>query len=529
MTRHPEEHRSGRATKDPQTSGQPRQIPRAPVPIVARSGVSVAGRGPAAPRGAPARPRRRSPAAAPPPPVARRDRSARAPARRAGALRPFGSARAEVSSGTAAAADGPMRPSVRAARQRRSGFSLRSASTRTPTAAGGRGPDARERRGHYGVRVVARQSPRERRHRRLGRLSEVPEAPRGERDHVAVRAPERLHEPWHVVRGQLHARQGPRRLARGRTRFGRRAPRRGTASHFARRGRARRGRRRTSARTAAEPFSVSVVASAEASAARSPSTSRRRSRGGSPFTRRPLAYRVSATKRGAASAQVVVVEERRGTGPAERRQQVEAAQPLGRAERSPRAPAPRPAERPARPGSGTGRRPSRRQPRPLRPPGAARGPRRRSASIAARTRGRVGRREEALDVVDLAALRVHREAHESRAFVEAGEPLRRTREVVEQLRDVVEADGEDRLVRPVLPRDALPGDPLLPGGPAPERDVHHLDPPSLRAEPGLEPLRVRLLRPDLGPERHAVPEDRDAAVRPRASRASASGPAGRRG
>ena len=93
--------------------------------------------------------------------------------------------------------------------------------------------------------------------------------------------------------------------------------------------------------------------------------------------------------------------------------------------------------------------------------------------------------------------------------MQAGEPLRRAREVVEQLRDVVEADGENRLVGVVLPRDALPGDLLLPGGPAPERDVHHLDPPPLRAEPGFEPLRVRLFRTDLRPERHAVPEDRD--------------------
>ena len=121
----------------------------------------------------------------------------------------------------------------------------------------------------------------------------------------------------------------------------------------------------------------------------------------------------------------------------------------------------------------------------------------------------VGLGEEALHAVDLAALGVHQEAHERRALVKAREPARRAGEVVEQLRDVVEAHREDHLVRVVGPRDALPGGALLARGPAPQGHVHHLDAAPLGTKARLEPLRVGLVRPDLRPERHAVAEDRD--------------------
>ena len=126
--------------------------------------------------------------------------------------------------------------------------------------------------------------------------------------------------------------------------------------------------------------------------------------------------------------------------------------------------------------------------------------------------GRVRVAEEALDRVDLAPFRVHQQPDEREALVERKQPAGRAREVVVELGDVVEADREHRLVGAVVARDALPGDALLAGGPAPERDAHHLGAPALRGVARFEQLRVRLPRRQLGPERHAVAEERDAHV-----------------
>ena len=123
---------------------------------------------------------------------------------------------------------------------------------------------------------------------------------------------------------------------------------------------------------------------------------------------------------------------------------------------------------------------------------------------------RVGLAEEPLDGVDLAALGVHQQAHERRALVQrrAASAAGRSRLLKSSgmsLRHTASSAWSGRYGA----RDPLPRDPLLPRRPAPERDVHHLGAPALGREARLEQLRIGLLRRELGPERHAVPEDRD--------------------
>ena len=127
---------------------------------------------------------------------------------------------------------------------------------------------------------------------------------------------------------------------------------------------------------------------------------------------------------------------------------------------------------------------------------------------------RIGLGEQPLHPVDLALLGTDQEPHQRQALVERHQPARRSREVVLQLRDVVEADREHGLVRLVCARDPLPRGPLLARRPAPERDVH-----DFRSRPGghevrLEQLRVGLLPRELRPERHAVAEERDPPIPP---------------
>ena len=72
--------------------------------------------------------------------------------------------------------------------------------------------------------------------------------------------------------------------------------------------------------------------------------------------------------------------------------------------------------------------------------------------IARSTRALFGslNRRSTLSISRPSAFSTH--AHERRARVQARQPARRTREVVEELRDVVEADGEHRRVRAGTPR-----------------------------------------------------------------------------
>ncbi len=412
-----------------------------------------------------------------------------------------------MSDGTAEAAGEPIRPSVRAARQRRSASALRRPSTRTPTAARRRGTDPGQGCGHHRVRVVAREGPREVGHRRLGRGAQVPQAPRGKGDHVGVRAPQGRHQPWNILRPGPDPRQRPgggsthrlaRVLERDEERGHRGPPRRaepaegrGTLHAHARRPRARQRRRERGNLGRAVPERLTEQV-----------------RHGVPPLEQVARVHGVGDERGPGRAQVVVVHERRGPDPTQRGQQVQATQPLGLAEggnpllhhRRRRPGLDLEAEREHDDGEGG----------PVRLDVPAQGAHlvEEAAHRLPDPRG-VGLREEALHAVDLAALGVHQDAHDRRVLVQPRQPAWRAREVVEELRYVVEAHREDRLVRVVGPRDALPGGVLLARGPAPQGHVHHLDPAPLRPKARLEPLRVGLFRPDLRPQRHAVAEDRD--------------------
>jgi hypothetical protein len=103
--------------------------------------------------------------------------------------------------------------------------------------------------------------------------------------------------------------------------------------------------------------------------------------------------------------------------------------------------------------------------------------------------GRVRMPEELLDVADLPMPRPDEEANEGGATVEGPEPGGGTTQVVAELRDVVQADPDEDVVRPVLPGDLPVGDPLLAGGPPPEGDVGDLVAFPERVEEVLEHLR----------------------------------------
>ena len=178
---------------------------------------------------------------------------------------------------------------------------------------------------------------------------------------------------------------------------------------------------------------------------------------------------------------MVVVDEGGGSHAADRRPQVEARQALRRAERADpflhdrRGRVRRELETEREHGQGEARR-----------VGADLGPQRphlveesRHALLHAL---RFRLREELLDAPDLAAPGVDHHPHEGGSAVEGGEQTRRTREVVLQLRDVVQADREHDLVGMVLARETLVGDPFLPGGPSPQRHVEDLDGAALPVE-----------------------------------------------
>src|SRR5262249_33900365 len=65
---------------------------------------------------------------------------------------------------------------------------------------------------------------------------------------------------------------------------------------------------------------------------------------------------------------------------------------------------------------------------------------------------------------------------------------------------------EHGLVGTIAAGDALPRDPLLACGPAPESDVHDLDAAAPGREPRFHDLRGGVVRTDLRPERDAVAE-----------------------
>ncbi len=117
---------------------------------------------------------------------------------------------------------------------------------------------------------------------------------------------------------------------------------------------------------------------------------------------------------------------------------------------------------------------------------------------------RVRVRDELADAPDLAALGVDDAAEKGRALVEPDERPRRPRQVVLEVLEVVEADAEEDEVGGVAAGDAHVGDAFLPGGPAHERDRHHLRPRTVLLQEGLQPVRVRSLVTQAVAEGHAV-------------------------